>query len=270
MSNQLKRIIKLFMSANIFLYDCFVGYFLSIIKKQRATCVALYYHDINQEERHKFARQMDDLLYWTKPVSLKELKPLEPGVRHSVVTFDDGLTCVIENALPELLQRKIPFTIFVPTGYIGKLPAWIKEDTYKDTVMTEGQLNSLAKNDMIAIGSHCITHSNLLFLDNKSAKIEISKSKIDLESIIGLKVKLLSFPHGGYNATHVKLAREAGYERVFTILPTYINSELNDFVMGRVRVDPSDWRLEYKLKLLGAYRWLPKAFSIKQKLHFFR
>jgi len=63
------------------------------------------------------------------------------------------------------------------------------------------------------------------------------------------------------------MARESGYEKVFTVEPKCDESEMKDFVVGRVRVDPSDWRLEYRLKLLGAYRWLPLVSLVKQKIH---
>ncbi len=36
--------------------------------------------------------------------------------------------------------------------------------------------------------------------------------------------------------------------------------------MGRVRVDPTDWPLEFHLKLMGAYRWLPMAIALKRRL----
>jgi len=36
--------------------------------------------------------------------------------------------------------------------------------------------------------------------------------------------------------------------------------------VGRVRVDPTDSPIEFRLKLLGAYRWLPLAFSWKRRL----
>lgn len=256
-------------SANVFLFDFLVGYFLSLIKISRATGVVLYYHCVQPEERNKFAQQMDDLLRWTKPISLDEPKPPNKGIHHSAVTFDDGLICIIENALPELIKRKIPSTIFVPTGYMGKKPSWVQYDTNRaqqDTVITDKQLKEISNHEMITIGSHCVTHSNLLWIDNESSKWEIFQSKNDLESILGFKIKLLSFPYGGHNATHIELAREAGYERIFTIIPKCIDPELNDFVVGRVRVDPSDWPIEYRLKLLGAYRWLPKVFFIKQKI----
>lgn len=268
MSSQVKRLIKLVVSANIFLFDCCVRCVLSMIKKEPATCIVTYYHGVYSEDRKRFAEQMDDLLHLTNPIPLRQFEPFESGVRYSAVTFDDGLTCIIENAVPELIQRKIPFTIFVPTGYVGKQSSWVQHANGKiqrEAIITEEQLRELANNELIIIGSHCVTHSNLLLLDTESAKIEITKSKKDLESILDSKVTLLSFPYGGHNTAHIELAREAGYKMAFTILPALVNSGSNNFVIGRVRVDPLDWRIEYRLKLLGAYRWLPKAFFIKQK-----
>jgi hypothetical protein len=60
------------------------------------------------------------------------------------------------------------------------------------------------------------------------------------------------------------LCREAGYERIFTTLPVFAFAEPGEFVVGRVRVDPTDWPLEFRLKLAGAYRWLPAAFAFKR------
>jgi hypothetical protein len=39
-----------------------------------------------------------------------------------------------------------------------------------------------------------------------------------------------------------------------------------EFVLGRISVEPTDWALEFRLKLLGAYRWLPQAIALKRKL----
>jgi hypothetical protein len=53
---------------------------------------------------------------------------------------------------------------------------------------------------------------------------------------------------------------------VFTALPQWKISNASEFVTGRVRVDPTDWRLEFRLKLLGAYRWLPMAVEMKRRI----
>jgi hypothetical protein len=37
-------------------------------------------------------------------------------------------------------------------------------------------------------------------------------------------------------------------------------------VVGRIEVSPTDWPLEFRLKIRGAYQWLPLAMSAKRKV----
>jgi hypothetical protein len=86
--------------------------------------------------------------------------------------------------------------------------------------------------------------------------MELSDSRARLESVLGRSVTLFSFPHGAYNAGTLSLAKAAGYDRVFTIVPELNSTTANAFVIGRVAVEPDDWPLEFRLKVLGAYRWM--------------
>jgi peptidoglycan/xylan/chitin deacetylase (PgdA/CDA1 family) len=131
--------------------------------------------------------------------------------------------------------------------------------------MTELQLKSLNKK-FVLVGSHGRTHQNLLQISQDEARREIFQSKKELENIMHTPIETISFPEGDFNQTHIDMAIQAGYRQAYTILPELISSGSDSFLRGRVKVDPSDWRMEYRLKLLGAYRWLPKAFAIKKKL----
>src|ERR1700693_6123061 len=77
-------------------------------------------------------------------------------------------------------------------------------------------------------------------------------------------IELFSFPFGGFTQTLVDICREAGYRRVFTTLPTLASTSPQNFAVGRVRADTTDWPLETRLKIAGAYRWLPLAFRLKR------
>ena len=101
--------------------------------------------------------------------------------------------------------------------------------------------------------------------DEESYK-EIYKSKSILESIINREVKLLSFPHGEYNQSHIFAAKNAGYSRVFSISPTRALLDQDEFSTGRILVDPDDWRVEFILKITGAYRWLPFVYRVKKTI----
>lgn len=230
--------------------------------------IVLYYHAVRKDQRNAFARQMDMLLRMAYPWNLevcqnRNKKPLV------AVTFDDGYVSVIENALPELKQRGIPVTFFVPTGSLGERPGWIKSPEsplWDERVISPNELKNIASEPLVTIGSHTVSHSNLLKLSAKEAIRELVESKAELENLLGLPIEWLSFPHGAYDDSLIQIALEAGYRRLFTIEPKPVNPMQPGVINGRVAINPDDWPLEFKLKMLGAYRWLPWVNSFKRKI----
>jgi peptidoglycan/xylan/chitin deacetylase (PgdA/CDA1 family) len=238
-------------------------------RPRRPTCVVLYYHAVPAATRQRFAAQMDCLARRAKPITADHLEPLEPGRHYAAVTFDDGFVCVVQNALPELEARQIPATMFVPTGSLGGPPRWVKDPmapARSETVLSAEQLRGLAGNRFLGIGSHTVNHPNLARLQPDQALAELADSKTTLESILGGKVSLFSFPHGEHNEALVQQARAVGYQRVFTISPRLAFARANEFVSGRTLVDPADWPLEFSLKLAGAYRWVPMVSALQARL----
>lgn len=70
------------------------------------------------------------------------------------------------------------------------------------------------------IGSHSINHPILSLSHEKEARLEIEESKSELEAIISDRVNLFAYPNGqankDYQAAHVEMVRQAGYEAAFT------------------------------------------------------
>lgn len=228
----------------------------------QARCVVLYYHSVSYRQREKFARQMEIVNRWTEAIRADRRTALQPGKRYSVVTFDDAFESVFRNALPELDKRRIPATVFVIAGVMGRTTGW---EGYPERTMSLDEIKSL-RSDLVTIGSHTLTHSPLRSLTEPEVKAEISESRKRLEELLHRKITLFSFPYGGFRDYMIEWCKEAGYERVFTTLPYLALSDPQEFLTGRVSVDPDDWLLEFRLKLLGAYRWLPCAFSLKRRL----
>jgi peptidoglycan/xylan/chitin deacetylase (PgdA/CDA1 family) len=212
---------------------------------------------------------MNNIVRFAKPFALDDNPKLVPTTHQVAVTFDDGFYKTMHNVIPELNRRNIPVTIFIPTGCLGQRPNWIADNgslDYSDVVMSAEYIKEIQKNRLISFGSHCVNHGNLLCLDEKGAEVEIFKSKSDLENILGEEIKFLSFPYGVFSQGNINCARRAGYQRIFSIQPTLAFLHPDEYVAGRVRVDPKDWSLEFRLKILGAYRWLPAASYIKRKI----
>jgi peptidoglycan/xylan/chitin deacetylase (PgdA/CDA1 family) len=214
---------------------------------------------------------MDDVLRFTKPLRAEDSPALNNGTRYVAVTLDDGFRSIISNALPVLRERKIPATVFVPSGNLGKPPAWLSQSSHQDSgefVMTAEELLHVNEDPLISIGSHCVSHPNLLSLSPESAATEILESKRDLETILKQEITLLAFPYGAFSSSHTALAKEGGYKRAFSGLAD-LTDNVSSYVMGRVRVDPKDWTIEFRLKLLDCYRWHPLASSLKRRIKSF-
>jgi peptidoglycan/xylan/chitin deacetylase (PgdA/CDA1 family) len=133
----------------------------------------------------------------------------------------------------------------------------------RERILGAGAVRDLTAKPLIAVGSHCRTHRNLLSLEEGEALREIVESKTELESLLGSGVGSISFPFGAYEDRHVEFAIEAGYEACFGISPEPFRGDGR--VIGRVRVDPADWPLEFYLKMTGAYRWMATASAMKRK-----
>ena len=249
-------------------YKCYSTACHIFKKKSPSTLTILTYHSITSDQHQKFIRQMD---------MLKKYHPIFPGTkiepndgRHYVaVTFDDGFECIVENALPELIKRDIPAMFFIPTGYLGQKPGWITDLNNKninEPVMSPGRLQSL-QTELIKIGSHSITHRSLTQLQEQETMKELVDSKMKLETLLHNKITSFSFPYGAYNSTVLEMVKKAGYTSVFCSWPIFSLSKTNGFLIGRTPASPDDTALEFRLKIMGAYQWLPVGISLKRQVY---
>jgi peptidoglycan/xylan/chitin deacetylase (PgdA/CDA1 family) len=224
--------------------------------------VILYYHGIPDKAAAMFTAQMDALIREARPLDAAWQGDLPPGTLHAAVTFDDAFVSVLRNALPVMKARAIPATIFVPSGYVGAHAGWIQNAAVREsrgTIMDRDQLLASLRHPSVQVGSHTRTHPRLDRLGETELAGELVESKRSLENLLGCTVSLFSFPHGIYTPRALEIARSAGYTRVFGIQPFCAQRRLDEFLAGRVLVDPEDWPLEFALKLRGAYRWLARA-----------
>jgi len=258
----LDRIVKLLVSVCFYLAWEGWRFLLRLIgKTPPGAGVVLYYHHVAQAHRGRFARQMQYLTRHVQPVRADYRGWLAPGTRVGAVTFDDGYLSVLENALPELERLRIPATAFVVSDFLGQR----LESDSSERCMTNDELLRFAS-DLISIGSHTARHARMSAVDAKRGHDELQRSRRMLEEILGRDITLFCFPFGAYNSEALAWCSRAGYERVFTCDPTMAFRSPGEFVTGRVAVEPTDWPLEFHLKVMGAYRWLPAIFALKSRV----
>lgn len=232
------------------------------------TLVVLTYHSVPRQQKDKFKRQMDLLVSMGQPVKLGTALSASGKNNYIAVTFDDAYRSVLQNALPILISKKIPATIFVPTGALGQKPTWIEDTQHpfaNETVMTSEEIQKLP-DEFIAIGSHTVTHKRLSNIDVPTFRKELTESKKSLEAILKREVNLISVPYGSFDTHATNLFKEAGYRHVFLNIPGNSITDFRSFIIGRISVEPDDTSLEFRLKVLGAYQWLPWAIHLKRIL----
>src|SRR5215813_1449177 len=167
---------------------------------------------------------MQDLLAWKR--SEKSIPP-----RCAVVTFDDGWKSQYEVAWPMMKKFGYPFTLFIYTegvrgGTLGGGEA-----------ITWEQLADMRDNG-VDIHAYSATHQDLreghsvMVIEpggkrsrkkltgadyEKWVQNEVVGCKELLEQRLGIKVNCYAVPFGNYNEHVKELARNAGYEAMFTV-----------------------------------------------------
>jgi len=262
------RIVHFLISVGFFIGDSLWRLGQRILgSKPGSSCVVLTYHSVPDGQKEAFAAQMNTLLALTEPIPLDRVPPLLPGRRYSAITFDDGFENVINNAVPQLEKKGIPATVFLTVNYLGQTAGWWPASAPErlESIADPKRWRQLP-GELISIGSHSLSHPFLTAVSETEAKRELCESRLVLEDLFKRRVTVFSFPYGEFSAELVRWCRDAGYERVFTSLPGNAFRNMDDFVCGRVNVRLTDWAWEFRLKILGAYRWLPFAISWKRRL----
>ena len=111
------------------------------------------------------------------------------GFKQSILslTFDDGYITQFTVALPLLKERNIPATFYIITGNIDSV--------------TKSIISNNISNDY-ELGSHTVTHADLVKIGIEDAKMELLDSHSFLHRNFGMNAGLtMSYPWGIYNSS---------------------------------------------------------------------
>jgi peptidoglycan/xylan/chitin deacetylase (PgdA/CDA1 family) len=131
--------------------------------------------------------------------ALEQGRPLPP--RPVMITFDDGYRDVLWHAAPVLHRLHMPATEYVISGRVSN---------GDPSFLTWPQLGRLEKLG-VTIGSHTVSHQDLVLMPPSQALAELRDSRRALEQHLGHPVQWFAYPFGAENATVVALAQRAGY-----------------------------------------------------------
>ena len=204
-------------------------------------------------------------------ISMQDLLAFKRGEKNipprcAVVTFDDGWKSQYEVAWPIMKKYGYPFTMFIYTEGVrgGSLGG--------GEAITWEQLADMRDNG-VDIQAHSATHQDLreghtIMLANPGGKRtktkltgpqyeqwmqnEVVGSKQLLEQRLGIKVNCFAVPFGNYNEHVKEIARNSGYEAMFTVYgqPITFTSPLDS--LGRYAIEANKPKVfEDAVKMIG-------------------
>jgi peptidoglycan/xylan/chitin deacetylase (PgdA/CDA1 family) len=158
--------------------------------------------------------------------AMKGGAPLPP--RSVVLTFDDGHSSFVTQAMPVLLQDGFVATVFVNTGLMGR-PSY----------MTAAQVQQAAAAGMV-IGDHTVNHVDLNALPAIAVRTEISADRTVLQELTGQSVMDFAYPYGDYDAQVVSAVAALGFRDAVTMNFGRVEWLAQPFTMPRIRCGGSE------------------------------
>jgi len=181
-------------------------------KKLSNSIPILLYHRVGLEldeytvPTARFEKDMETLCWeGFNTISLEQVKQHLQNPNHPLpdkpmmITFDDGYLDNYTNVFPILQKYSMQASFYIITDMVGL------EDR-----LTVSHIREMAAAGM-EFGSHTVTHRSLVELAPEEVELELTKSKHDLERILGKIVDFIAYPGGSYNSDILTIARKAGY-----------------------------------------------------------
>lgn len=185
-----------------------------------ADLVVLQYHHVSDDtpvatstSRSLFQAQLDTIA----ALGL-DIVPLDSGTQAALagqledrqqiaITFDDAYSSVYFEAAPQLLERNLPFTIFVNTGNVGH-----------HGYLSWAQLSELSRQPGVLVANHSEDHSHLIRRPGESFQdwsnrvtSSMDGAQATLKEKLGTELPMIAYPYGEFSGELERLVNDRGW-----------------------------------------------------------
>ena len=123
-------------------------------------------------------------------------------------TLDDGCQSVYTHGLPIFQKYRVPFTIYVTTGFVGGTCDNSELQNEKETALTWEQLMELKKNPLVTIGGHTDSHPKLTHLSIGKQRDEIKRCVTAIKELLHHDIATFAYPFGDEDKEVIKVLHE--------------------------------------------------------------
>ena len=170
-----------------------------------------------------------------------------PTEKFETLTFDDGYEGVYQNAFPILQKYHSPATIFVIGERLtnrGKITSF--------SFLSVSQLREMMQFG-IEVGSHSLSHRDLVLLDDRNLEIEIRDSKKMIEDTLGQSIQHFCYPLGNFNHHVAETVKTIGYASACSTIMGQWNTKDELFQLKRIATGYQQTVMQfiYRLEILS-------------------
>ncbi len=141
------------------------------------------------------------------PVIVDALKSGTPLPDKTVaITFDGGHKSILDMAVPLLLKKNIPFTVFVATG---------QADSAQPDHLDWSDIRRLGRSKLVTIGLHSSNYMHLADTSTDEILRQVNTAKARYRRELGREPSLFAWPFGEYSLAARKAIARNGFAAAF-------------------------------------------------------
>jgi peptidoglycan/xylan/chitin deacetylase (PgdA/CDA1 family) len=233
---------------------------LDTVRRPPAGLVVLIYHRVGRRStvevdlpRAAFADQMAYLRDETTVVTLSEGlarlgDPAAPRERLVAVTFDDGTADFADEAVPVLVEHRVPVTLYVATDFVDRGRSFPDDGT----PLSWGALRDAAGTGFVDVGSHTHGHALLDRLPLAEIDAELDRSIDLIGEHVGVRAEHFAYPKAVMGSVAADAAIKARFSSA-AVAGTRVNEygHTDPYRLARSPIQVSDGTRWFRQKVAG-------------------
>ncbi len=151
------------------------------------------------------------------------------------ITFEGAYRSALKNALPILLEKQIPFTVFFASDHA---------DSNAQQHMNWADLRRLNRHEFVTTGMHPASYTRLAGESNEEILGQINKARLRFREKLKQEPKLFSYPFGEYSLPYRNLIEAQGFNAAFGLYSGTASAKSDIFALPRFTMTESYGDLE--------------------------
>ncbi len=219
------------------LVACGSAFAASSLPEDKYSAVVLAYHRIGEDaypdsnlRTDQFVAHIDEIAnsdYTVLPLAeilsaVKERRELPK--RALAITFEGAYKSTLEKAVPLLLEKNLPFTIFYSSGQIG---------SGSEEIMGWNELKNISGKQGVSLGVLPAAYTRLSGQSEEEIRRQVNSALVRHREIFAAEPQFFSYPFGEYSLTYKKIIRESGFQAAFALHSGTVYEGSDFFVLPR-------------------------------------